>query len=180
MSPEKGWAELSTGLKGKVALGCYCAHPGGPASAAEWSCASTGTHSCIQRRIYGQGCVPSWKSFLLALCPEIPAIAAGFGVAPSPSILPSMGWCSQLLPPQPSLPFQENRDLGSSCSDALNVYTPTFATPALSKKCSKFRFPPPPCKCRSSGQVPASHFLLERRIFWQFLDVVNKIMPHFG
>lgn len=152
-----------------------------PASTAEWSCASTGsqpgTHSCIQRRIDGLGYVPGWKSISLALSPEIPAIAAHFGVALL--LQPPLPWdgvhSSCLLDHHHLL-----RDLGSSCSDALNVYTPTFATPALSKKRTKFRFPPPPHKCCGSEQVSASHFLLERRSFWQFLDIWNKIMPHFG
>lgn len=45
---------------------------------------------------------------------------------------------------------------------------------------TKSRFPPPSRGCCGSGQVSASHFLLERGIFWEFLDVVNEIMPHFG
>lgn len=41
----------------------------------------------FQKKIYGPWDVLSWKSITSALSPEIPGIAAVFGVAPSPLIL---------------------------------------------------------------------------------------------
>lgn len=129
--------------------------------------------------------VPSWKSTTLASFPETPGTPAGSGESPSIISLPWDGiHCSCLL----DHPFSGKQGFGIipiiiMIAVRLLMLIHQYLQFQLSPKnihSTKFRFPPLSHKCCGSGQVSASHFLLEKRIFWWFLDVVNKIVPHFG